>query len=262
MSLFENEDVILDVVLSFSDPFDMIRVLQVNKAFSHYISNDEFWRDMIRRRFDIDYQGQDPREMYIGLFYDLNTTKFTELNPSYHWIMYLLFFSGDMFNISFIIINPDLHMSSNGDGEDSDIDFLDLPPDILHIVERNAVNGKRSILDKVEETWIYLGMFDDVDVSTLLALHNPLDTELWMITEGHPDTDHLTISDVLDQIEPQWLSLLGYGSIKSIWEDTEWPESIRAFVDAKINEANGFGVEDTLNNFVMILNAALKAHRE
>lgn len=155
--IIQQEDIFLYILSSFSDPFDMIKVLSLNKKYSSYLMNHQFWIDLIKTRYHISYTGSNPRSEYIKLFFKIihnDKTKFRDLSQEYHWIAYLKYFSGDGFPFN-------IHEYSN-------ITSISYPSSTALPID--------------------LGIFNDVDISTLFGCYDPLDvligryTCLWFIT--------------------------------------------------------------------------------
>lgn len=258
----ELTDVVVNVVLQFSDPFDMIRILQVNSTYARFLQDDGFWRSLIQRKFGIAYDGSNPKDVYIGLFYGPDML-IKNMNPKYHWIAYLIYFSGDVFNGSFRII-PQFGEFGFTEELDRDIEhlkLLGLSDNEADMIHDNMKHGERSLFffnNVIGVPPIYIGIARKVEIGTYFSLRDPVDIPLGeMIPEGM----EVSVQSLLEAIDPRWLQMLEFTEVESIWSDDEIPEKIEDFAATKIQEASEFGARETVNEMLTILTNMRHRHR-
>jgi hypothetical protein len=269
MSLFDNTDVVVDMVLQFNDPFDMINFLKTNSMYSRYLVSKNFWYEVFERRYGYAYEGNDPRSAFIVQFRGADTP-FKDINPKYHWIPYLLYFSGAWFDavsgsISLEGIRESYHLD---DSEQSKKTAMELA-----IMEVNNLSGlskedAESMIEDLEQgltphfiydqnITIYTGTMEYVDPFDLFQLHDPMDIQLWELIESTGGSGHTTLEQIASNFEQSTIDQLGL-KVRSTWghgETHDYNQKIKDFIDLKIQEAHNLGVEETLREMSNILNS-------
>lgn len=270
-----NDDVLIDVISQFTDPFDALRVMSTNRQYSRYLDDPEFGRDLIQRKFGVDYRGNDVRSVYIALSYGLDT-KFKDMNPKYHWYAYLYYFSGAVFDARFMAIGenaPEYVDMEDQDEIDREInrnlmnvrDYSRMPEDVIFDITRRVNRGETLIIFTDGPVWILLGNFEDIEPHTLFSVSNPLDIEIWELTEsinmpvtvGGEVVEGISVKKFLiAQLAPTMIENLNIDTnVESIWEGTFYGTNIRRFIRDKIGEANDAGADEILDELTMILEA-------
>lgn len=255
MSLFDNSDIVLDVVLKFSDPFDMMNVLRSNRIYSQYINDDTFWHEAYQRRYGSRYQGNDPRSAFIAGFFGQHT-KIKNMNPKYHWLAYLMFFSGDIFLSEFDVINTndvDINMRNSSIREYVAVRYSYVPEELYPRIIQDLELGYNPVLKFEQDgNHTYIGTLQNLDPYVLFSLRDPLDIELWLFGES---MDVVNFENIISQLDPHVINALGF-NIPSIWEPLDiFPASISDFINIKVQEAINTNVRETISELVQILKA-------
>jgi hypothetical protein len=168
--------------------------------------------------------------------------KVRNIDAKYHWIAYLLYFSGGWFDTTFLTVNdgesliredsdlslPEANERAIGLMEEYDASISDIKK-----VSEDIKKGHISVL--LSKDYRYLGRQHDIHPQVLINASDPLNMPLEEIA-GCSDTDILSVNDIVENFQQEYIDALGLEGT-SIWNiGNTYSPSVNEFIHSKIQE--------------------------
>lgn len=292
--LYDIPDIILGVVLEFTDPFDMLKFMNSTRIYRNYSVDDNFWKKLLLRKYGINYLGDNPRLEYLRSFvlqkYNLDT-KFRDLPAKYQWLAFVRYFTGENMPENFEVITRD-------DVQDALQAYIN-PYDDARAISRifNIENLTYGYLEDLFNTmspntqylfysknpiigttnWVSLGPYEQVTPETLFSLKDPLNNTLRDLfnsfnsfadsLDQDEDTEENETPVIaasvdtliyynLDSIDIELISNdIEYNEeLSSHWDNNNISPQFRELKNRYLNIGSSYGLEDTLSELAFIIN--------